>query len=87
MNSIISFACRKRLALRTTLYTSATKVAMAFHNPFWEREHGRDMKGGSTLTDLHIKQVYYPQKSKDIYICDSDDVLRNLYKIKDFLLY
>jgi monoamine oxidase len=54
---------RKRLALRTTTYTAATKVVMAFKYPFWERENGKENKGGSTLTDLHIKQIYYPQKS------------------------
>ncbi len=36
---------------------------MAFRVPFWERENGKENKGGSTMTDLHIKQIYYPQKS------------------------
>ena len=33
---------------------------MVFETPFWQREHGH-LKGGATLTDLHIKQIYYPQ--------------------------
>ena len=50
---------QKRRALRTASYTSATKVLMAFDTPFWEREN--KFKGGSTLTDLHVRQIYYPQ--------------------------
>ena len=50
---------QKRRALRTASYTSATKVLMAFDTPFWEREN--KYKGGSTLTDLHVRQIYYPQ--------------------------
>jgi len=61
--NLIMFQIRKSLALRTITYTSATKVAMAFRVPFWERENGKENKGGSTKTDLHIKQIFYPQKS------------------------
>lgn len=50
---------QKRRALRTAAYSSATKVLMAFDTPFWEREN--KYKGGSTLTDLHVRQIYYPQ--------------------------
>ena len=46
---------KKRMALRTVSYTGGTKVLMVFERPFWQREHGQ-AKGGSTFTDLHIKQ-------------------------------
>ncbi len=52
---------KKKLALRTATYSAGTKVLMVFEAPFWQREHGRS-KGGATLTDLHIRQIYYPQK-------------------------
>ena len=51
----------KRMALRTVSYTASTKVLMVFGSPFWQREHGK-AKGGSTLTDLHIKQGQFELK-------------------------
>ena len=51
---------QKRRALRTAAYSSATKVLMAFETSFWDREN--KVMGGSILTDLHIRPVYYPQK-------------------------
>ena len=50
----------KRHAMRTVSYSAATKVLMAFETSFWDREN--KFMGGSILTDLHIRQVYYPQK-------------------------
>ena len=59
-----SYLNSKMTALRTVTFSSASKVVMAFKFPFWERENGFEKKGGSTKTDLAVKQIYYPQKSK-----------------------
>jgi monoamine oxidase len=51
---------KKWYALRTAAYSAATKVLMVFETPFWEREN-EGKKGGSILTDLNVRQIYYPQ--------------------------
>ena len=51
-------------ALRSLTFSSAAKVALAFKSPFWQRENGPEKNGGKVVTDLSVKQVYYPQKSK-----------------------
>ena len=51
-------------ALRSLTFTSAVKVALAFKSPFWQRENGPEKNGGKVVTDLSVKEVYYPQKSK-----------------------
>ena len=55
---------QKRFSLRTARYTAATKVFLVFETPFWERENGL-LKGGSTFTDLNVKQIYYPQRGQN----------------------
>ncbi|KAM9031954.1 L-amino-acid oxidase-like [Sarcophilus harrisii] len=47
----------KQKALRSVHYTSATKVALAFKERFWERD---GIKGGSSITDLPTRFIYYP---------------------------
>ena len=64
----ISIESRKMQALQSVTFTSATKVIMAFKFPFWQRENGPVKKGGKLVTDLSVKQVYYPQKSKYNFI-------------------
>ena len=55
---------QKRHALRTTPYSSSTKVVLAFEHPFWEEDNSYTV-GGATMTDLPVKQVYYEMnKSK-----------------------
>jgi len=48
---------QKTHALRTTPYSSSTKVVLAFEKPFWADQNGDT--GGATLTDLPVKQIYY----------------------------
>ena len=50
----------KATAIRNTVYTSSTKVYLAFHTRFWEKDIGKAIRGGDTVTDLPIKIVYYP---------------------------
>ena len=65
-------SARKRYALRTAGYTSATKVVLAFETPFWETATvGKRSKGGATFTDLAIKQVYYPQLGHNTNSCEN----------------
>ncbi|XP_051843911.1 L-amino-acid oxidase-like [Antechinus flavipes] len=47
----------KQDALRSIHYSSATKVALAFKERFWERDN---IKGGATITDLPTRFIYYP---------------------------
>ena len=49
---------QKTHALRTTPYSSSTKVILAFETPFWDKDNNNKV-GGSTLTDLPVKQIYY----------------------------
>ena len=63
---------RKMHALRSVTFTAATKVIISFKFPFWQRENGFEKKGGKVITDLPIKQIYYPQKSKFIFVFKSD---------------
>ena len=50
-------------ALRNTKYTSSNKVILVFENPFWERNNS--YVGGSSITDLPVRQIYYEMnKSK-----------------------
>jgi len=44
-------------ALRTTPYSSSTKVVLAFEEPFWAGQNNDT--GGSVLTDLPVKQIYF----------------------------
>ena len=46
--------------MRNTFYTSSSKVFLAFHTRFWEKDLGGEIRGGDTVTDLPIKIVYYP---------------------------
>lgn len=57
-------------ALRTVTFSSATKVIIAFKFPFWQRENGPEKKGGKVITDLSVKQIYYPQKSKFLFVSE-----------------
>ncbi len=55
---------KKVHALRTTPYSSSTKVILAFEKPFWS-EHNAFAIGGASITDLPVKQIYYEMnKSK-----------------------
>ncbi|XP_070592808.1 L-amino-acid oxidase-like [Erythrolamprus reginae] len=47
----------KAHALRSLHYTSATKIALACTDKFWERE---GIRGGKSITDLPTRLVYYP---------------------------
>ena len=52
-------------ALRNTKYSSSNKVILVFEMPFWE-QYGNGMEvGGSSMTDLPVRQIYYEMnKSK-----------------------
>lgn len=46
-----------RYLLRSLVYAPSTKIMMEFRSRFWERE---GILGGSSHTDLPIRNVYYP---------------------------
>ena len=48
---------QKLHALRTTPYSSSVKVILVFERPFWSEQNSK--VGGSTMTDLPVKQIYY----------------------------
>merc|ERR1712110_182496 len=49
---------QKTHALRTTPYSSSTKVILAFETPFWDEDNNNKV-GGATNTDLPVKRIYY----------------------------
>jgi len=53
----------KRKAIRELHYDSATKILLQFKTRFWEKEDG--IYGGSSVTDLPIRFVYYPSHNFD----------------------
>lgn len=53
-----SFSHFKRKAIRELHYDAATKVLLEFNRRFWELDD--DIYGGSTVTDLPIRFIYYP---------------------------
>lgn len=47
-------------ALRSVHHTSATKVVLACHESFWERD---GIRGGISITDRPSRYIYYPSHS------------------------
>ncbi|MFC7443245.1 flavin monoamine oxidase family protein [Laceyella putida] len=52
-----SFSLNKWKAIRELHYVPSVKMGIQFKNRFWERE---GMYGGQTISDLPVKQTYYP---------------------------
>ncbi|MEM7590378.1 MAG: FAD-dependent oxidoreductase [Cyanobacteria bacterium P01_A01_bin.83] len=58
-----SFSPRKRRAIRQLNYDSSSKIFIQCSSRFWEDDDG--IHGGGTVTDLPIRNVYYPQHGKE----------------------
>jgi monoamine oxidase len=57
------FSPGKQMALRQLQYHSAVKVLLQCRRRFWEEDEG--LYGGSTVTDLPIQQIYYPEHGRE----------------------
>ena len=58
-------------ALRNTKYSSSNKVILVFEKPFWEHNGNGKEVGGSSMTDLPVRQIYYEMnksKSGNVHI-------------------
>ncbi|GIV66436.1 MAG: putative L-amino-acid oxidase YobN [Bellilinea sp.] len=54
------FSPGKQKAIRQLHYDASAKIFLQFRRSFWEEE---GIVGGSTVTDLAIRNLYYPQQS------------------------
>ena len=54
-----AFSPRKRRAIRQLNYDSSSKIFIQCSSRFWENDDG--IHGGGSVTDLPIRNVYYPQ--------------------------
>lgn len=53
----------KRRAIRQLHYDSATKIFLQCRRRFWEEDDG--ILGGATVTDLAVRNVYYPEHGRE----------------------
>jgi monoamine oxidase len=58
-----SFSPGKQMALRQLHYVDAMKVFLQCRRRFWEEDDG--LFGGSTVTDLPIRQIQYPDHNRE----------------------
>jgi len=61
----------KKTAIRCLTYDHSTKVALKFKTRFWE-EGPSPIKGGSSTTDMPIRQVVYPSYGSE---CDTGVII------------
>lgn len=57
------FSRAKQRAIRQLHYDASAKILMQFRRRFWEDDDG--IFGGGTITDLSIRNVYYPDHGRD----------------------
>lgn len=57
------FSPRKRRTIRQLNYDSSSKIFMQCSSRFWEKDDG--IWGGGTVTDLPIRNIYYPQHGRE----------------------
>ncbi|MDB5591050.1 flavin monoamine oxidase family protein [Enterovirga sp.] len=57
----LSFA--KQRAIRQLHYDASAKVLLQFNRRFWEEDDG--IRGGGSVTDLPIRNVYYPDHGQE----------------------
>ena len=57
------FSRRKQRAIRQLHYDASAKVFLQFRRRFWEDDDG--IVGGGTVTDLAVRNVYYPDHGRD----------------------
>ncbi|MGH8958232.1 MAG: flavin monoamine oxidase family protein [Acidimicrobiia bacterium] len=57
------FTHPKQKAIRQLTYDASAKVFLQFHRRFWEEDDG--IAGGTTVTDLAIRNVFYPEHGQE----------------------
>jgi len=57
------FSRNKQRAIRQLHYDTSAKILLQFRRRFWEEEDG--IFGGGTITDLPIRNLYYPDHSRE----------------------
>ena len=68
-------------ALRNTKYTSSNKVILVFENPFWERNNS--YVGGSSITDLPVRQIYYEMNKSKTGMRDFQSWRKRIFQKKN----
>ena len=59
-----SFSRGKQRAIRNIHYEAATKIFFECNRRFWEQDDG--IFGGASVTDLAIRNLYYPEHNRDL---------------------
>jgi len=57
------FSSAKRRAIRQLRYDASAKIFLQFRRRFWEEDEG--IVGGGTVTDLPIRNVFYPEHGRE----------------------
>jgi monoamine oxidase len=57
------FSRTKQRAIRSVHYEAATKIFFEMRERFWETREG--IWGGASVTDLAIRNIYYPEHGRD----------------------
>lgn len=57
------FSSAKQRAIRQVHYDASTKVLLQTKRRFWEEDEG--IRGGGTVTDLAIRNLYYPDHGRE----------------------
>ena len=57
------FSRHKQRAIRNIHYEAAAKIFFEFRERFWEQRDG--IYGGSSVTDLAIRNIYYPEQGRE----------------------
>jgi len=57
------FSAPKRRAIRQLRYDASAKIFLQFRRRFWEEDEG--IVGGGTVTDLPIRNVFYPEHGRE----------------------
>ncbi|HVE48891.1 MAG TPA: flavin monoamine oxidase family protein [Casimicrobiaceae bacterium] len=57
------FSAAKRRAIRQLRYDASAKIFLQFRRRFWEEDEG--IFGGGTVTDLPIRNVFYPEHGRE----------------------
>ncbi len=57
------FSHAKQKAIRELHYDASSKIFLQCHRRFWEEDEG--ILGGATITDLAIRNMYYPEHGRE----------------------
>jgi monoamine oxidase len=63
VEALTPFSRMKQRAIRQLHYDASAKVFLQFRRRFWEDDDG--IVGGGTVTDLAVRNIYYPDHGRD----------------------